>query len=99
MLASLDELATECVDETARAQIREAINCYQGGAFRAAIVAAYVAVCFDLIQKLRMLAASGDGEAKQAVERLEKLQDQNDRNNHQAISGLLEFERGLLETF
>ncbi len=99
MLASLDELAIECVDDTANAQIKEAINCYQGGAYRAAIVAAYVAVCFDLIQKLRTLAASGDGEATQAVEQLENLQDRNDQNDPQAIKGLLAFERGLLEKF
>ena len=99
MLSSLDELALECVDETARTQIREAINCYQCGAYRAAIVAAYVAVCFDLIQKLKTLAASGDGEAKGAVIQLQKLQDMNDQKNPRAISGLLEFERGLLEKF
>jgi hypothetical protein len=99
MISSLDELAVACVDETSRLQIMEAISCYQSGAYRAAIVTAYVAVCFDLIQKLRNLAASGDGEAKTAVVKLEMLQEKHDRNDPQAIKGLLEFERRLLEEF
>lgn len=99
MITSLDELAAECIDETARAQVREAIQCYQSGAYRAAIVTAYVAVCFDLIQKLKALAASGDAEANLVVTDLESLQEQNDRGDPVAIKGLLTFERVLLETF
>ena len=99
MISSLDELSVGCVDENARTQIREAIGCYQVGAYRAAIVTAYIAVCFDLIQKLKSLAAAGDAEAMKAVQELENLQSQNNRKDPNAINGLLEFERGLLERF
>ena len=99
MISSLDELALGCADENARTNIGEAIKCYQSGAYRAAIVNAYVAVCFDLIEKLKALADSGDGEAKTEERKLQQLQRQNDRSDPNAIKGLLEFERNLLELF
>lgn len=99
MISNLEELVLGCADESVRSGIEEAIKCYQGGAYRAAIVSAYVTVCFDLIEKLKALAASGDGDAKVAVTRLEALQEQLDRADPNAIKGLLSFERELLELF
>lgn len=67
MIAGFDELILQCSNEHARTQIREAVKCYEASAYRAAIVGAYVAVSFDLIDKLRILAAAGDGAAKLAA--------------------------------
>ncbi|MGQ0279502.1 hypothetical protein ACT17R_12745 [Sphingopyxis sp. Q841] len=60
---------------------------------------AYIAVCYDLIEKMRALAAIGDGACQTKLADLAKHQGQYDRGNAQAISGLLNFERDLLEFF
>lgn len=99
MTANLEELVLKCLEENAKSGIQEAIRCYNSGAYRASIVSAYVTVCFDLIEKLKSLAATGDGEAKLAEQKLQGLQDQYDKGDPQSIKGLLEFERGLLELF
>lgn len=99
MISSLDELVSECIDEESKSQIVEAIKCYQSGSYRAAIVATYVAVCFDFIQKMKVLAAAGDAPAIAALNELKNLQAQQLKNDPAAIKGLLEFERGLLERF
>src|SRR5450830_1042284 len=66
-LVDLDELILSCRDEVAKNYISEAIDCYKTGAYRAAIVAAWVAVIYDFIHKLRELELTGD---KRAVQRL-----------------------------
>jgi hypothetical protein len=99
MMVGLEELALRCVDDQARAHIREAVKCYEGGAYRAAITSAYVAVCFDLIAKLRALAAAGDAEAKTLSTKLDNLQTLQNSGDKSAIGGLLKFEKELLETF
>jgi hypothetical protein len=89
-LADLDELMLRCRDDRARAYIAEAVACYRGGAYRAAIVAAWVAVCFDIIDKLRELALAGDKEADNVITDIEKARQTND------ITRALRIERELL---
>jgi len=43
----------------ARAYIREAIACYKSGANRASVVSAWVAVTFDVIDKIYDLSLAG----------------------------------------
>ncbi|MCE5972427.1 hypothetical protein LZA78_02845 [Sinirhodobacter sp. WL0062] len=99
MILSFEELIVQCVNDQAKVHIREAVSSYEAGAYRAAIVSAYVAVCFDLIAKLGSLASGGDQDAVALVDKLEKLQEQQRQGNPQAIKGLLEIERNLLEDF
>lgn len=99
MIAAFEEAILQCPNETARAHIREAVRCYDAGAYRAAIVSAYVAVTFDLIDKLQVLAAAGDGDAQNAIAELGSLREQQNQGNPQAIGGLLKFERTLIELF
>lgn len=99
MIAGFEELALRCPDTSAKQHILEAMKCYEGGAYRAAIVSAYVAVCFDLIEKLRILSAGGDTAATKEVEHLTNIQTQHERNDPSAIPSLLAFERSLLELF
>lgn len=99
MLAGFDELTLSCSDEASRDHIREAIRCYESGAYRSAIVATYISVCFDLIEKIRILSAAGDGNATNLLSDLTELQTQRDNGNLKAIPGLLQFERTLLEEF
>jgi hypothetical protein len=99
MLVGLEELALRCVDDESRAHIREAVKCYEGGAYRAAITSAYVAVCFDLIAKMRALAGAGDTEAQTLTQSLDNLQRKQDEGDKGAVRGLLNIEKTLLETF
>lgn len=90
-LADLDELILRCRDERARSLISEAVIGYKGGALRSAIVATWVAVCFDFIEKLRELALAGDLSAEKQLARLEKIRSTDD------VPGALAFERELLK--
>ncbi len=90
-LVDLDELILKCRDDRAKAYIAEAVASYRSGAFRSAIVGTWIAVCFDVIEKLRELALSGDKEAEKHVEELEKTRKSGD------IAKALKFERELLE--
>lgn len=89
-LEDLDELILRCRDEKARLYIAEAVASYRSGAFRSAIVASWIAVCFDVIEKLRELALAGDNEAEKQVEEIEVTR--RTANLTQA----LKFERELL---
>ncbi|MBB5217186.1 hypothetical protein [Parapusillimonas granuli] len=89
-LEDLDELTLRCRDEKARQYITEAVASYRAGAFRSAIVATWVAVCFDVIEKLRELALAGDKEAEKQIQDIELTQSSGD------LGRALKFERELL---
>ena len=99
MILGFEEMVANCVNEDAKLHIREAVRCYEAGAYRAAIVSAHVAVCFDLIAKLRGLSSGGDPDAGTLVTKLDMYQQQQRDGNSQAVKGLLEIERNLLEDF
>lgn len=99
MLAGFEETVLECKTEKSRIQILEAIRCYESRSYRAAIVMSHMAVCFDLLDKLQALAATGDAEARQQIIKFENYQTQLNTGNQKAISNLLAFERSLLEIF
>ena len=89
-LADLDELVLKCRDEKSKQYIREAVSCYKSGAFRSAIVSTWIAVTFDILDKIKELALSGDKEAENQLETFEKARRQND------ITNALKFEREIL---
>lgn len=86
----LDELVLKCRDDRARSYLAEAIASYKAGAFRAAIVSTWIAVCFDFIEKLRELSLGGDKEAERQVEELERTRKAGD------MTRALKFEREIL---
>lgn len=90
LLADLDELILKCRDQKAKSYIREAVSCYKAGAFRSAIVSTWIAVSFDIIDKLKELSLAGDKEAENQVEALEKARRIGD------IANSLKFERNIL---
>lgn len=90
-LEDLDELILRCRDEKARLYIAEAVSSYRSGAFRSAIVAAWIAVCFDVIEKLRELSLAGDKEAEKQVQELDMTRRTGD------VTRALKFERELLQ--
>lgn len=89
-LTDLDELILRCRNDRAKSYLREAVASYRAGAFRAAIVATWIAVCFDFIEKLQELALAGDKEAENQIEELEKIRASGD------LARALKFERELL---
>ena len=59
-LSDLNELALTVRDDISRAYIMESVVSYQTGNYRAAILSAWIAVTYDIISKLRELAAGND---------------------------------------
>jgi hypothetical protein len=66
------------------------VACYRSGAYRSAIVATWIAVCYDIIDKLRELALSGDSAAEQHLEILERARASHD------VQRSLKFEHDIL---
>jgi hypothetical protein len=90
MLIDLDELVAECPDPRSRKYIRESVQCYKAGAYRAAVVACWIAVAFDLVDKIRELAAAGEPMAIEAIGTFDRARQNNN------IAGALAFEKDLL---
>jgi hypothetical protein len=87
----LDELVLECRTANARRYIGEAVACYRAGAFRACVVVTWIAVVYDIIEKFRELALTGDKNAEQKMAQFDKIVAASD------IVAVLAFERSLLD--
>lgn len=96
-LADIEVLALQCQSEQSKAYIAEAIQCYRAGAYRAAIVSTWIAVVFDLIDKIRELSLSGDGSAKELEKAYESYIDQIERSDPVGVKKALEFERNIID--
>lgn len=97
-LADIEALALRCRTERAREFIGEAVLCYKAGAYRSTIVNTWIAVVFDLIDKIRELALAGDQVAQGITTRYEAYLAQIDAGNDQGVKSALEFERTVLNT-
>lgn len=90
-LADIDDLVQRCRTNGARLLIREAIDCYRAGAYRSCVIAVWIALVYDIIDKLRDLALSGDAQAKLDVAEFDRIQASRD------TEAALKFEREVLE--
>jgi len=90
-LSDLDELVLKCRNKKAKNYIREAVACYKSSAFRSAIVSTWIAVSFDIIDKIRDLTLAGDKEAEKQLEQFDKAREAND------LARSLQFEREILK--
>lgn len=97
-LADIEALLLRCRSEQSKEYVSEAVLCYRSGAYRAAIVGTWIAVVFDLMDKIRELALSGDGAAVTLQTQYERYLEQVDQGNDQGIKSALEFERTILAT-
>jgi hypothetical protein len=92
-LRDLDELVHSCRTDEARSFIAEAVACYRSGAFRACVVATWIAVVYDTLAKFRELALGGDKEAQLIIDELARLQPLIVSGDQGAIKRILEIER------
>ncbi|MCK4135710.1 hypothetical protein ACI2TD_09425 [Ralstonia nicotianae] len=88
----MDELVLQCRNETARDRIGEAVRAYKSAAYRSAIIMTWVALAYDLIDKLRELSLSGDAAAAKKVAEYDKLHQSGD------VRASLSFEKELLKS-
>ncbi len=97
-LADLDALALRCRAERSREYIAESIQCYKAGAYRSAIVNTWIAVVFDLVDKIRDLALTNDPIASRINARYETYVTQINAGNEQGVKNALDFERTIINT-
>lgn len=95
-LTDLESLILTARTERAKKHIADAYAAYQAGAYRAAIVVTWIAVVFDLIDKIRELVLAGDKQAKVVVDDYDKFLAQLDEGDKTVLSKALEFERNIL---
>jgi hypothetical protein len=89
-LVDLDELVQTVRDINTREYIAEAISAYRARAYRSAIMGTWVAVAYDVIAKIRELAAQGDAAAVTFSDTLDAATAQKATNYVQAIKVLQE---------
>jgi hypothetical protein len=95
-ITDLDDALLRCRPGISKDYAEEALAAYRAGACRACIVTTWIAVVFDLIEKMREIALFGNEEAKSKLEEFEKWQDEIARGNGLMLRKALEFERDLL---
>lgn len=83
--ADLDDLMAGCRSDLARDHFREAVGAYRAGAYRASIVSTWVAVVYDVIDKLKALALTGDSNASQKLTDLEVAHQSGDYQKANAL--------------
>ncbi|WFP15756.1 hypothetical protein [Citricoccus muralis] len=91
-LRDLEQIQHDVVEPRSRALLAEVVKCYEGGAHRAALVSLWIAVVADLTSKIRYLAESGDGQAAEVVDGLDRAL------ANQTVSRVQEYERNILDT-
>lgn len=89
-LSDIDELVVRVRPGPSKEYILESVRAYESGAFRSAIIAAWIAVVFDIVEKLKDLSLSGDAAAGNHVKFYERAHASGD------IEKALEFERSIL---
>ena len=82
-----------CRSPQAEEYIEEAVGSYKAGSYRSCVVATWVAVVYDIIDKLRDLALKGDSNAQIKIEEFDRIVEDHD------TSASLEFEDEIEEQF
>ena len=89
-LIDLSELGQMTRNQSSKQYLDEAIAAYRAGAYRASIISTWIAVCVDIIEKIRELSLGGDNIAINLEQKLNGIQ-AND------INGMLAYEREILD--
>ena len=72
-LTDLDELSQKVKNFHSRNYIDEAIKSYRAGAYRASLISTWVAVCVDIIEKIKELALTEDAAAVILADKLKAI--------------------------
>ena len=91
VIHDLDEMVGAVRNPRSREYIAEAVLAYRARAFRAAVVAAWIAVVFDIIEKIRELSGLGD---KKAIEKINDIEKWIAQEN---VTSMQRFESGIVE--
>ena len=86
----IEDLVQRCRSTNARAYIKEAVDSYRIGAYRACVITTWIALVYDFIDKLRELALAGDAAAAKRVTEFDEIQKKRDTD------AALKFEREVL---
>lgn len=86
----IEDLVQRCRSSNARAYIKEAVDCYRIGAYRACVITTWIALVYDFIDKLRELSVAGDAAAAKRVAEFDDIQKKRD------TEAALKFEREVL---
>lgn len=89
-IVDLDHLQNQCRTAQAKRLIREAVDAYRVGAYRASVIMTWIAVVYDIIEKLREVALTGDAYATAKVNDFDQIQKDGD------LEKSLAFERNIL---
>ena len=86
----LEDLIELCNSKRAKIHLREAVDCYKVGAYRACVINTWISVVYDIIDKLRDLGLSGNAEANAKVREFEDI------NARRDLQAALNFEGDVL---
>lgn len=97
-LADFESLILECRSERSRSLIREAVACYNGGAYRSSISMTWIAAVYDIIEKCREMSFAGHTKATEIYQAFEHRQTLLERGRDiGAIRRSLDFEREIAD--
>lgn len=90
-MRNFEELSTSVRIRGSRRQFDESVRAYGAGAYRSATIALWICLLLDLVEKLRILADSGDAAAKALIAEVDKARKDQD------VQKMVAFEGGLLD--
>ncbi|BDH09035.1 hypothetical protein [Streptomyces hygroscopicus] len=90
-MRALEDIRNKVRSHSSRRYIDEAVAAYGGGAYRSALIAIWIAVAADIIEKIRLLADEGNGKAAPLRDELNRAIAAGNR------ADLQKFERSLLQ--
>lgn len=96
-MTDLDELILKCRTDNAKEYISDAVACYKAGAFKPCIAATWMALVYDIIDKVKELSLTGDKNAKTILDKFNKYREQIENGDQQGIEVALKFERDILD--
>lgn len=95
-MTDLDELILKCRTDNAKEYIADAVACYKAGAFKPCIAATWIALVYDIVDKVKELSLTGDKNAKTILDKFDKYRGQIENGDQQGVNAALKFERDIL---
>lgn len=86
----LDELLEQVKSTSSREYLGEAITTFRAGSYRSAVAITWVAVCIDIIEKIRELSMDGDEAAKKLETKLNAFPTKDKKKMQDFEASLLE---------